>query len=53
MRTRMIEALRAHYQGEIAKHKMNVEVYFGNPVGVGDHIDIMETISKEIGQIAE
>ena len=32
---------------------MNVEVYFGNPVGVGDHIDIMETISKEIGQIAE
>jgi hypothetical protein len=53
MRTRMIEALRAHYQGEIGKHKMNVEVYFGNPVGVGDHIDIMETISKEIGQIAE
>jgi hypothetical protein len=53
MRTRMITALTAHYQGEIAKHKMNVEAFFNNPVGVGEHIDIMETISAEIGKIAE
>ena len=53
MRTRMIEALKAHYHGEISKHKMNVEVFFANPVGVGEHIDIMETISTEIGKIAE
>ncbi len=53
MRTRMIEALRSHYNGEISKHKMNVEVFFANPVGVGEHIDIMETISSEIGKIAE
>jgi hypothetical protein len=49
----MITALTAHYQGEIAKHKMNVEAFFNNPVGVGEHIDIMETISAEIGKIAE
>ena len=53
MRTRMITALKSHYQGEIAKHKMNVEVFFANPVGVGEHIDVMETISAEIGKIAE
>lgn len=53
MRTRMITALKAHYNGEIAKHKMNVEAFFSNPVGVGEHIDIMETISAEIGKIAE
>jgi hypothetical protein len=53
MRTRMITALKNHYHGEIGKHKMNVEAFFANPVGVGEHIDIMETISAEIGQIAE
>ena len=53
MRTRMIEALRAHYLGEIAKHKMNAEVFLANPVGVGEHIDIMETLSAEIGKFAD
>ncbi len=53
MRTRMITALKNHYHGEIGKHKMNVEAFFANPVGVGEHIDIMETISAEIGKIAE
>ena len=53
MRTNMIEALRSHYSGEISKHKMNVEIFLANPVGVGEHIDVMETISLEIGKIAE
>ena len=53
MREKMITALKNHYHGEIAKHKMNVEVFLSNPVGVGEHIDIMETISGEIGKIAE
>jgi hypothetical protein len=53
MRNAMINALRCHYNGEIGKHKMNVEAFLQNPVGVGEHIDIMETISSEIGKIAE
>ncbi len=53
MRHQMITALKNHYHGEIGKHKINVEAFFNNPVGVGEHIDIMETISGEIGKIAE
>lgn len=53
MRERMITALKNHYHAEIGKHKMNVEAFLANPVGVGEHIDIMETISGEIGKIAE
>lgn len=53
MRNAMITTLKNHYHGEIGKHKMNVEVFLQNPVGVGEHIDIMETISSEIGKIAE
>ena len=32
---------------------MNVEIYLEKAVGVGEHSDIMETIEKEIGKIAE
>ena len=30
----MISALLAHAQGDIQKHKMNVEVYLTSPVGI-------------------
>lgn len=53
MREQMIEALKAHAQAHIDKHKMNVEVYLNNPVGVGEHSDIMDTIEKELNLIAE
>lgn len=49
----MLTALKNHYHGEIGKHKMNVEVFLQNSVGVGEHIDVMETISAEVGKIAE
>ena len=53
MRAQMIEALRPHAEANIKKHKMNVEIYLEKAVGVGEHSDIMETIEKEIGKIAE
>lgn len=52
MRKVLIDALRAHYQGEIAKAKANVEVFLENNVGVGEHPDVVETISSEIVKIA-
>ena len=33
MREQLIKALLAHAQGDIAKHKANIEVYLANPVG--------------------
>ena len=49
----MLQALRAHAEGKIQMHKMNVEVYLTNPAGIGEHPDVMEAIEKEIQQIAE
>ena len=53
MRDKLIKALLAHAQGDIQKHKMNVEVYLNNPVGIGEHSDIMEAIETELNMIAK
>ena len=53
MKEEMINALKSHAVAHIEKHRMNVEVYLNNPVGVGEHSDIMDTIEKELNLIAE
>jgi len=53
MREQMIKALLAHAQGDIQKHKMNVEVYLTNPVGIGEHSNVMEAIEEELNMIAK
>ena len=51
-REQMLQAMIKHAEGHLAKHQMNVEVYLNNPVGVGEHSDIMETIQEEIDKIS-
>jgi hypothetical protein len=53
MREQMLNALKSHAVAHIEKHKMNIEIYLNNPVGVGEHSDIMDTIEKELNAIAE
>ena len=53
MRTELITALSAHAHGEIALHRANVEVYLANPVGIGEHSDIIGAISSELDSIAK
>ncbi len=52
MRTELIRALKAHAAGHIAKHKANLEIYLKNPVGIGEHSDVIEAMEKELDQIA-
>ena len=52
-RTNMIQAIKSHAEGHIKKHTMNVEVYLNNPVGVGEHPDIIEAIEKELDMVAK
>jgi|TARA_B100001094_G_C18080217_1_gene744760 hypothetical protein len=52
MRLQLLEALKAHANGHISKHKANVEVYMTNPAGVGEHPDIIEAIEQELDEIA-
>ena len=53
MREQLIKALLAHAQGDIEKHKANIEVYLANPVGIGEHSNIVEAIEGELDMIAK
>ena len=52
MREQLLRAVLAHAQGEIEKHKANVEIYLTNPVGIGEHSDVTGAIGEELDKIA-
>ena len=52
MREQMLEVLRKHAQANIALHVANIECYLRNPVGIGEHSDIMEAMQGELDRIA-
>tara|TARA_R110002012_G_scaffold296086_1_gene493190 strand:- start:238 stop:441 length:204 start_codon:yes stop_codon:yes gene_type:complete len=53
MREQLLNALRAYYTGNIEKHKMNIENLITNNVGVAEHPDYIETVSKEMRSLAD
>lgn len=53
MREVLIEALRLHAEGHIAKHRANVEVYLKNTTGIGEHPDIIEAMEGELMEMAK
>jgi|TARA_R110000822_G_scaffold235271_1_gene366191 hypothetical protein len=52
LKQQMINAARKHAEAEIELHKTNVEVYMQKVVGIGEHSDIIQTIQKELDQMA-
>ena len=53
LRDQTIEALLAQANGEISKAKANVEIYLHNPVGIGEHSDVLGAIQDQIDIIAK
>ena len=53
LRENIIEALIADAEGTIRKAKANVEVYLHNPVGIGEHPDVLGSIQDQLDVIAE
>ena len=53
MRREMLEALKALALGNIKKAKLNVEVYLANPVGIGEHPDVLGAMQDQIDLIAK
>ena len=53
MKPELIKALLSHAQGEINYHKANVNVYLNNPVGIGEHSNVVGAIADERDQIAK
>ena len=46
-------ALKKKLEGDIAIHKTNISIYMNNTVGIGEHIDIVETVDKELVKLCE
>ena len=53
MREQFIKASKLHFQAHIEKHRINVENLLENAVGVGEHGDVMDTIEKELEEVAK
>ena len=53
MKHEMVSALMHDADASIALAKMNINVLLNNPVGVGDHPNITETIQEQLDIISK
>tara|TARA_S200002703_G_scaffold16602_1_gene13859 strand:- start:348 stop:599 length:252 start_codon:yes stop_codon:yes gene_type:complete len=51
MRDMIIGALKTKLLGQMNSHIANIEVMMTNPVGVGEHPTIIDTIEKELAAL--
>ncbi len=49
---KLIEALKSYLQGNLDKHKANIEIYLNQSVGIGEHPDLVDAIEKELDSMA-
>lgn len=52
LRSEMINAAVKHAEAHVEKHRLNVEIYLNNPVGVGEHSEVMDEIEKQLDEMA-
>ena len=53
LRKQTLEALRSQCKGNIDKARVNVEIYLHNPVGIGEHPDVLAAIQEQVDVIAK
>ena len=53
LRKKTLDALRSQCKGNIDKARVNVEIYLHNPVGIGEHPDVLAAIQDQIDAIAK
>ena len=41
------------YTADVAKAQANIEIYLKNPVGIGDHSDVLGAIDEQVSKMAE
>tara|TARA_R110002012_G_C11565980_1_gene603854 strand:- start:571 stop:798 length:228 start_codon:yes stop_codon:yes gene_type:complete len=49
----LLEALEAYYKGNIKKAEANLNIYLRNPMGIGEHPDIIEAMDSQVAIIAD
>ena len=52
LRKEIISSLIAVSEGNIQKARMNAEVYLHNPVGIGEHPDVLAAVQDQLDIIA-
>ena len=53
MKKVIADSMMSYLSGKIKYHKANVLVYLNNPVGIGEHPDILAAIEEELAKCAE
>ena len=49
----IIDALEKKYEAQMAQAEANVKVFIENPVGVGEHPNIVQEVEKLLKQIKD
>jgi len=52
LREKVLDALVGNALGNISKAKANIEIYLHNPVGIGEHPDVLGAIQEQLDIIA-
>ena len=52
LRQDILNALIADSEGKLEKARINSEIYLHNPVGIGEHPDVLAAIQDQIDVIA-
>jgi len=52
MNDEMRAALILKYNAEVAMAKANIQVYLRNPVGIGEHSDLISAIDEQVEKAA-
>ena len=53
IRSLILDALEKKYESDIAKADATIKVYLENPVGIGEHPQIVDEVDKQISSICK
>ena len=53
LRQAILQALEDKYQAQISEADATIHVYLRNPVGIGEHPQVLDEIDKLVHKIAE
>jgi len=53
VRELVVNALKSKLIGQMNGHAANIEVMLSNPVGLGDHDNLVDTVAKELQAMSD
>ena len=53
IRSLILDALQKKYESDITKADATIKVYLENPVGIGEHPQIVDEVDKQISLICK